>query len=78
MDHVAGAGFECLAEDVDEVMGLYSEVLQSPALPEDKIALYETQVSSTHHTNDLAGSAKRLSAGLMTCRHDVIYVFGQG
>lgn len=48
MHHVAGAGFECLAEDVDEVMGLYSEVLQSPALPEDKIALYETQVNCTH------------------------------
>lgn len=38
------SGFECLAEDVEEVMGLFSEVVQSPALPEDKITLYKSQV----------------------------------
>lgn len=43
------AGFECLAEDVDEVMGLFSEVLNSPALPEEKVALYKSQVPFGHH-----------------------------
>lgn len=38
------AGFECLAEDTEEIVGLFSEVLMSPALPEDKIALYKSQV----------------------------------
>jgi predicted Zn-dependent peptidase len=33
-----------LAEDVEEVMGLFSEVLTSPALPQDKVALYKSQV----------------------------------
>lgn len=38
------AGFECLAEDTEEIVGLFSEVLMSPALPEDKLALYKSQV----------------------------------
>ena len=40
----ANAGFECLTDDVREVMGLFLEVLQSPALPEAKIDLYKSQV----------------------------------
>lgn len=43
------AGFECLAEDVDEVIGLFSEVLTAPALPEDKVALFKSQVPYNHH-----------------------------
>ena len=39
-----GAGFECLKDDVREVMGLFLEVLQTPALPQAKIDLYKSQV----------------------------------
>ncbi len=38
------AGFECLTEDLEEVMGLFNEVIQEPALQQDKIALYKAQV----------------------------------
>ena len=39
-----GTGFECLAEDVEEVMGLFVEVLRTPALPQAKVDLYKSQV----------------------------------
>ncbi|CAK0782146.1 hypothetical protein CVIRNUC_005584 [Coccomyxa viridis] len=37
-------GFECLKDDVREVMSLFLEVLQTPALPQAKIDLYKSQV----------------------------------
>ena len=37
-------GFECLTEDLGEVLGLFDELIQTPALPEDKMALYKSQV----------------------------------
>ncbi|CAL5221100.1 g3232 [Coccomyxa viridis] len=37
-------GFECLKDDVREVMGLFLEILQTPALPQSKIDLYKSQV----------------------------------
>ena len=46
----AGAGFECLAEDVGEVMGLFVEVLKTPALPQAKIDLYKSQVQRAPST----------------------------
>lgn len=39
------AGFECLTEDVDEVLGLFNEVIQEPALQPDKTAFYKAQVT---------------------------------
>lgn len=41
---VYGAGFECLTEDLGEVLGLFDELIQEPALPEEKLALYKSQV----------------------------------
>lgn len=40
------AGFECLTEDLEEIMGLFSEVIQDPALQPDKTAFYKAQVTS--------------------------------
>ena len=36
---IASASFHCLRENADEVIGLFGEVLQSPAFPDDKIEL---------------------------------------
>ena len=38
------AGFECLTEDLEEVMGLFNELIQEPALPQEKLLLYKNQV----------------------------------
>ena len=38
-------GFECLTEDLEEIMGLFSEVIQDPALQPDKTAFYKAQVT---------------------------------
>ena len=38
------AGFECLSEDVADVMGLFSEVILQPALPQSKLDLFKSQV----------------------------------
>ena len=38
------AGFECLTEDLGEVLGLFDELIQEPALPLDKLTLYKSQV----------------------------------
>ena len=37
------AGFECLSEDVGDVMGLFSEVILQPALPQSKLDLFKSQ-----------------------------------
>ncbi|BDA43216.1 Uncharacterized zinc protease-like protein y4wB [Coccomyxa sp. Obi] len=66
-------GFECLAEDTEEVVGLFSEVLMSPALPEDKLALYKSQVLNVlEHLYDNPGAApRRLLARLLYGRESV-------
>ena len=38
------AGFECLTEDLEEIMGLFTELLLTPALPQDKLDLAKAQV----------------------------------
>ena len=38
-------GFSCLAEDAPDVLGLFSEVVLTPALPQGKLDLYKAQVS---------------------------------
>ena len=40
------AGFECLTEDLEEVMGLFAELLLTPALPQDKLDLAKAQVGT--------------------------------
>ncbi|KAA6423167.1 MAG: peptidase M16 domain [Trebouxia sp. A1-2] len=50
-----GMGFECLTEDLEEVLGLFSEVIQEPALQQDKVAFYKAQVLNLIvHRNDNA------------------------
>ena len=45
IDTTAGsAGFSALSEDLEEVFGLFAEVLRQPALPQDKIDLVKTQI----------------------------------
>jgi zinc protease len=39
-----GASFSALSEDLPEVLGLFAEVLQQPAFPEDKINLAKVQL----------------------------------
>lgn len=41
---VVCTGFECLTEDLGEVLGLFNELIQEPALPQEKLALYKSQV----------------------------------
>lgn len=40
---VGSASFSTLTEDLDEVFGLFTEVLREPAFPQDKIELSKTQ-----------------------------------
>lgn len=50
-----GMGFECLTEDLPEILGLFDELIQEPALPEDKLTLYKSQVLNLiSHRNDNA------------------------
>jgi hypothetical protein len=37
-------GFECLKEDVDDVVRLFSEIILTPALPQQKIEIVRAQV----------------------------------
>ena len=43
-EFTCSAGFECLTEDLEEVVGLFNEVIQEPALQQDKVAFYKAQV----------------------------------
>ncbi len=43
-ESTCSAGFECLTEDLEEVVGLFNEVIQEPALQQDKVAFYKAQV----------------------------------
>ncbi|KAK9842460.1 hypothetical protein WJX81_001228 [Elliptochloris bilobata] len=53
-------GFECLREDVEEVMGLFAELLLTPAMPQDKLDLAKAQVLNTlAHMNDSAAAIPR-------------------
>ena len=51
------AGFECLTEDLGEILGLFNEVIQEPALPQDKLLLYKNQVC--HHLDVLHNMSSR-------------------
>lgn len=45
IDTTAGsASFSSLSEDLEEVFGLFAEVLRQPALPQDRIDLVKTQI----------------------------------
>lgn len=41
-------GFQCLAEDAREILGLFAEVALTPALPQAKLDLYKSQVRTSH------------------------------
>ncbi len=43
-ESTCSAGFECLTEDLEEVLGLFNQVIQEPALQQDKVAFYKAQV----------------------------------
>lgn len=45
-DEVATVSFSCLKENVDEVLGVYLDVLSQPEFRQDKIDLWKTQVGS--------------------------------
>jgi len=45
-DQVATVGFNCLKENVDEVLGVYFDVLSQPEFRQDKIDLLKTQYRS--------------------------------
>ncbi|KXZ52708.1 hypothetical protein GPECTOR_8g103 [Gonium pectorale] len=54
------ADMACLAEDTEEVMGLMAEVIRSPVLPADKLAIYQAQLlNALEHQNDNPGSIAR-------------------
>jgi zinc protease len=45
IDTAAGsAGFSALSEDLEEVFGVFAEILRQPAFPQDKIDLYKNQL----------------------------------
>ena len=41
------AGFECLTEDTRDVMGLLSDVVLRPAMPQRKLDFFRAQVTAT-------------------------------
>lgn len=43
-EFTCSAGFECLTEDLEDVVGLFNEVIQEPAVQQDKVAFYKAQV----------------------------------
>ncbi|KAL4448464.1 hypothetical protein ABPG75_005683 [Micractinium tetrahymenae] len=48
-----GFGFQCLREDTAEVMALFAEVVQTPAIPQEKLDLAKSQVlNALEHRND--------------------------
>ncbi len=38
------AGFECLSEDTNDVMGLLADVVLRPAMPQRKLEFFRSQV----------------------------------
>eukprot|EP00250_Pteridium_aquilinum_P013404 c21319_g1_i3 orf=107-2176(+) len=64
-------GFRCLSEDLQEVMSLFSEVVQNPLMPKDKLDLARTQ---------LMGSIKRRgeNPGGIAAREFSKLLYGEG
>lgn len=66
--------FQCLAEDTAEVLGLFAEVVRSPALQPDKLSLYQSQVlNGLEHQNDSPGAVSRRKAAKLVYGPDSIY-----
>eukprot|EP00798_Chlamydomonas_sp_ICE-L_P023989 gene23989-9565_t len=42
--YASNVSFDCLSEDIDEVMGLFAEVVRQPAMPEERLKLVKQQV----------------------------------
>ncbi|EFJ50946.1 hypothetical protein VOLCADRAFT_103741 [Volvox carteri f. nagariensis] len=68
------ADMQCLAEDVEEVMGLMAEVVRTPALPGDKLALYQAQIlNALEHQNDSPAAIGRRKITKLLYGPDSIY-----
>jgi zinc protease len=57
----AGASFNALSQDLPQVLGLFAEVLQQPAFPEDKINLAKLQMQGgiARRNDDPSGVLRR-------------------
>ncbi|GAB4817295.1 hypothetical protein N2152v2_004341 [Parachlorella kessleri] len=66
-------GFSCLAEDVSDVLELFSEVVLTPALPQGKLDLYKAQVFNylEHQNDDPRSIPGRELAKLIYGKHSV-------
>lgn len=52
--------FQCMSEDMQEVLGLFGELVQQPALPADRLAIVKDQVlNALEHRNDNAAAVSR-------------------
>jgi zinc protease len=60
-------GFSCLAEDTTQVLSLLSELILSPAIPEDSLELFKSQMvnSLAHRNDDITGIPVREAAKLV-------------
>ncbi|KAK9830103.1 hypothetical protein WJX72_009788 [[Myrmecia] bisecta] len=67
-------GFECLKEDSNKVLGLLTEVVTDPALPQDKINQYKAQVLNIlEHTNDNTSSIPRRELAKLMYGRDSVF-----
>lgn len=60
-------GFSCLAEDTPRVLNLLSELIMSPAIPEDSLELFKSQIINAlaHRNDDTTGIPVREAAKLV-------------
>eukprot|EP00891_Asterochloris_glomerata_P007133 jgi/Astpho2/7133/e_gw1.00111.7.1_t len=74
-----GMGFECLSEDVVDVMGLFSEVILQPALPQSKLDLFKSQardcqvLNLLQHLNDSSGAIPRRELAKLIYGRDSVF-----
>ncbi|KAF6251715.1 Metalloenzyme, LuxS/M16 peptidase-like protein [Scenedesmus sp. NREL 46B-D3] len=66
--------FQCMSGDVQEVLGLLTELLQQPALPADKLSMVQAQVANIiSHRDDDASSVARRELYKLLYGQDSIY-----
>ncbi|KAK9863705.1 hypothetical protein WJX84_002328 [Apatococcus fuscideae] len=67
-------GFECLTEDTRDVMGLLSDVVLRPAMPQRKLDFFRAQVLNIlEHINDDASSIPRRELSQLLYGHGSVY-----
>ncbi|GLC43089.1 hypothetical protein PLESTB_000864300 [Pleodorina starrii] len=68
------ADMQCLAEDAEEVLGLMAELVRTPLLPADKLALYQAQIlNALDHQNDSPSAIARRKITKLLYGPDSIY-----